>query len=106
MNGQRPHWLDDPKAPLHTILGVSESPTHEELRAAYLRRLTEFPPDRQPEAFQRVREAYELMKDPYARFEALLRSADPTRSPMELLSGHKKLHFVDKQLWLEALKPK
>ena len=42
------------------------------IKRAYRRAVAEHPPDRDPEAFRRVRDAYELLRDPNARARALL----------------------------------
>jgi hypothetical protein len=43
-------------------LGVTRGASAEELRRAYLRHIKQHPPERDPEGFQRAREAYELLK--------------------------------------------
>lgn len=46
---------DDP----HELLGVEEGASKSEIRRAYLRMVKRFPPDRDPESFRRVRDAFE-----------------------------------------------
>ena len=41
------------------VLGISPEATDEDIRAAYLLKVREYPPDRSPEQFEKVREAYE-----------------------------------------------
>ena len=41
------------------VLGVSQDAGEEEIRAAYVRKVKEHPPDRSPEEFERIRNAYE-----------------------------------------------
>ena len=43
-------------------LGVTRDASEEDIRRAYLRRVKAHPPERDPEGFQRAREAYELLK--------------------------------------------
>ncbi|MGZ8216912.1 J domain-containing protein [Methylomagnum sp.] len=43
----------------YEILGVDEDADDESIKKAYLRKVREFPPEQQGEAFRRVREAYE-----------------------------------------------
>ena len=49
------------------VLGVSPEAGDEEIRAAYLRKVKEYPPDRAPLEFEKVREAYETLRDPERR---------------------------------------
>ncbi len=44
------------------LLGVSDGATRKEIRRAYLRQVKQHKPDRDPEGFQRVREAYEVVR--------------------------------------------
>ncbi len=41
------------------VLGIEETADDEQVRAAYLAAVRRSPPDRDPEGFRRVREAYE-----------------------------------------------
>lgn len=55
-------------------LGLSGEPSEAEVRRAYLRRVKEHPPERDPEGFRRVRTAYERLKasfSPEARVTAV-----------------------------------
>jgi hypothetical protein len=47
-------------------LGASAGDDAGALRRAYRRAVRQYPPDRDPAEFQRVREAYELLQDPVA----------------------------------------
>ena len=49
------------------VLKVPESAGDEEIRAAYLARVREFPPERAPEEFQVIRESYDRIKTEKAR---------------------------------------
>jgi len=51
----------------YVVLEVAASVTEDELRAAYLRKVREFPPDRAPEQFERVRDAYDRVRSPERR---------------------------------------
>jgi DnaJ domain len=46
----------------HEILGVSPSATPEEIKAAYHRKLREFPAHSHPQEFKAIREAYEILR--------------------------------------------
>lgn len=45
----------------YRVLGVSESAEDETIRAAYLKAISEFPPDRHPDRFERIRAAYDAI---------------------------------------------
>ena len=87
------------------ILGVAEEADDELIRAAYLRRVKESPPDRSPEEFERIRDAYEALKDPRRRSQVMLLSADPDAPLASLLEGQNaQRRFVGPKPWLEALR--
>ena len=44
------------------LLGVAESASEKTIKAAFLAKVREFPPERSPKKFQAVRDAYELIK--------------------------------------------
>jgi curved DNA-binding protein CbpA len=51
------------------ILGLPESATDQEIRSAYLAKVREYPPEREPERFQEIRAAFEAIQDRRARLE-------------------------------------
>ena len=89
------------------ILGVGLEAGDQEIRAAYLRKVKEFPPDRAPEQFERIRDAYELLRDPRRRTLHMLLSVDP-HEPLESLldEGPAPRQFVGPEPWLAVLKEK
>jgi hypothetical protein len=89
------------------LLEVAEDATDEQIRAAYLRKLKQFPPDRSPAEFEQVRDAYELLRDRRQRFRHFLFSIDPL-APLDAVfgSGASKRKFVGPELWLAVLKEK
>jgi curved DNA-binding protein CbpA len=89
------------------VLGVAEDATDEQIRAAYLRKLKQFPPDRSPVEFEQVRDAYELLRDRRQRFRHFLFSIDPL-APLDAVfaSGASKRKFVGPEPWLAVLKEK
>lgn len=92
---------DDPRE----ILGVALEATAEEIRAAYLRKVKEHPPDRSPGEFERIRDAYEILHDPRRRTTHLLFSVDPDAPLTSLLEGLPADRcFTGPRLWLDALK--
>ena len=56
------------------MLGISADADEEQIRAAYIRKVKEHPPDRSPEEFERIRDAYASLRDPRRRMrDRLLR---------------------------------
>src|ERR1039457_6449486 len=71
----------------YLLLGIPLEAGDEEIRAAYLRKVKEYPPDRAPREFEKVRDAYEVLRDPRRRTRHLLLSADPKQPLVALLEG-------------------
>jgi len=89
------------------VLGVSSNAGEEEIRAAYLRKVKEYPPDQAPEEFEKVRNAFETLRDPRQRTLAMLHASDPGATLASLLDGRAPRRlFAGPQLWREVLKPK
>jgi curved DNA-binding protein CbpA len=92
---------DDPRQ----VLGVPPEASDEEIRAAYLRKVKEYPPDRAPREFERVRDAYEILRDPRLRARHLLLSADPRQPLASLLEGRvSERRFIGPEPWLAILR--
>jgi curved DNA-binding protein CbpA len=92
---------DDPRQ----ILGIGPEAGDEEIRAAYLRKVKEYPPDRSPREFERVRDAYEDLRDPRRRARRLFLSADPAQPLASLLEGRaSERRFTGPDPWLAVLK--
>jgi curved DNA-binding protein CbpA len=89
------------------VLGIGPDAGDEEVRAAYLRKVKEFPPDRSPREFERVRDAYEILRDPRRRTLHMLTSADPRQPLASLLEGRQsERRFTGPEPWLAVLKEK
>ena len=73
--------MEDPFA----ILGVSFSADDSAIRKAYLNKVREFPPERDPDGFRQVRTAYEAIIDEEARLRHHLFS-EPIAQPSQLLA--------------------
>ena len=89
------------------ILGVGPDATDAELRAAYLRGIAQYPPDRSPEEFEKLRDAFETLKDPRRRTIAMLESVSPFDPMSALPDGRtERREFAGPMAWLEVLKGK
>ena len=89
------------------ILGVAPNAGDAEIRAAYLRKVKENPPERSAAAFERVRDAYEILRDPRRRALYMLLSADLEAPLVTLLpSRSRERRFTGPGPWLAALKEK
>ena len=89
------------------LLGVSPLASEKELRTAYLQKVQQHPPDRDPEMFEQIRDAYEQMRNPSVRARAVLAGPDPFAPLNTLLNGFKPMRtFVGSQMWIEVLKEK
>ena len=85
-------------------LGISPEAGEEEVRAAYLRKVKEHPPERSPEEFERIRDAYDALRDPRRRAARVL-AADLGLPLASLLDGlPPRREFVGPAPWLAALK--
>ena len=99
---------DEPKLTwdeARAVLGVSTGATEAEVRAAYLERVRLHPPDREPEQFERVRDAYEQLRDPRLRARQALEGPDPAAPLATLFEGVKPTRrFAGPGPWLAVLK--
>lgn len=89
------------------LLGVAADATAEQIRQAYIEQVRKHPPDRDPERFERIRDAHDLLKDPDQRLRLVLATPDPEAPLVDLLGKeHAKRQFVGPDLWLNVLKEK
>lgn len=89
------------------ILGVAQNAGDAEIRAAYLRKVSENPPDRSPADFERIRDAYEILRDPRRRALYTFLSVDPEAPLVSLLpSDNSERRFTGPGPWLAVLKEK
>lgn len=54
------------------VLGVDRQSDDAAVRRRYLELVRQYPPDREPERFAAVRQAYEQLRDPVVRLESML----------------------------------
>jgi len=87
------------------ILEIEADSDEKQVRAAYLQKVRQYPPDKSPEQFERIREAYEQLCDPKLRVREALFGCDPHQPLASLFSDSgQQRQFVGPELWLEALK--
>jgi curved DNA-binding protein CbpA len=87
------------------LLGVAVDASDEALRAAYIENIRRHPPDRDPESFERIRDAYDQLRDPSVRAKKILEGPNPADRLENLVIGKKQTRkFVGPRLWLDLLK--
>jgi hypothetical protein len=94
--------LNDP----WSILGLDPDQSDDAIRARYAELVKAHPPDRDPERFERIRDAYRLCADPEARSRVRLFGPDPLADLDELvrlLRGHRPTP-VGADAWLEVVR--
>ena len=81
-----------------------ENPSEEAVRAAYINAIKKHPPDHDPDAFERIRDAYAALRDPLLKMKQLL-TLDLARGPfMPLLDGiPPSRKFTGPAPWLHIL---
>jgi len=88
----------------HVILGVPNDADAAVIRAAYLSKIKAYPPERCPDDFERIRDAYIILSDPRRRAQLMLQSADPEAPLVTLLDNQKQTRrFVGPDAWLAAM---
>jgi hypothetical protein len=89
-------------------LGVEISASDAQVRAAYLAKVSLHPPDRDPEQFERIRDAYQFMRDPRRLAAQVMQGPDPMAPFVEILDKEpvSQRRFVGPDLWMSLLKEK
>lgn len=104
---KQPHLTESDWEQAQTTLGVNPAATGEQIHAAYLRELKLHPPDRDPEAFERIRNAYDLLRDPRARARQVVKVPDPGLPLASILANRKVTpRHVGVEPWLAVLEEK
>ena len=86
-------------------LGLDETADDEAVRAAYLAAVRKSPPDRDPEGFRRIREAYEVLQDHERRLALPLFGPPPLANLQELLDAFPtERRYVGPVPWLNVLR--
>ena len=87
------------------VLGIEETADDEAVRAAYVQALRASPPDRDPEGFRRIREAYEALRDTESRLALRLFGPPPLANLEELLDAlPEERRSVGPGPWLQVLR--
>ena len=66
------------------VLAVPDDAAPDAVKRAYRRAVASYPPDRDAEAFRRIRAAYELLQDPITAARQLLERPTPDIDPPQL----------------------
>jgi curved DNA-binding protein CbpA len=88
------------------LLGVAATATEAELRTAYLDQVRQHPPDREPELFEQIRDAHDLLRDPGIRARQVLQGPRPLPLSAVLEGTRSARRFVGPAAWLAVLKEK
>ena len=89
------------------ILGVGADAPSEEIRRVYLEKVKLYPPDKNPEQFEKIRDAYELLNNPRERARTMIITANPKLALTELVkSKNRTPHFTGPKPWLNILRHK
>lgn len=86
----------------YQILGVSPEASDAEVRRRYLELVRTHPPDREPERFNEIHEAYSRLRDPVARMEKLLFAPDRSDTLESVLADVRR-RLRDARLPTESL---
>jgi curved DNA-binding protein CbpA len=89
----------------YAVLGTDPEADDDQIRAAYLARIKQFPPDRAPVELERVRDAYELLRDRRRRAQYRLFAVDPDAPLQSLLEdAENQRPFAGPAPWLAVLR--
>jgi curved DNA-binding protein CbpA len=87
------------------VLGLDETAADADVRAAYLVAVRAHPPDRDPAGFQRVREAYDAIRDEDRRLDLRLFGPPPLDRLEALLEAFPdERRHVGPDPWLAVLR--
>lgn len=81
----------------YDILGLDRQADDTAIRRAYAGLVRQFPPEREPEAFRRIRAAYEQLRDPEsrARLSLFLLQPPPPLPPRRRVAYDLDVHVED-----------
>ena len=86
-------------------LGVSESATNEEIREAYVKKISEFTPESSPVEFEQIRDAYQSIKDELCRAKLRIFGQLYSNRPLSemLPSGALRRNRIGVDTWIDFL---
>ena len=74
----------------YEILGLSQAAGEDEIRQRYLALVREFPPEREPQRFAEIRNAYDQLRDPLVSLERRIFNVTATDTLDSLLAAEQK----------------
>lgn len=99
------NWTPTTNPSPYAVLDVGPEADDERIRASYLSKLKQFPPDRSPAEFEQVRDAYEVLRDRRRRAQYTLFSTNPEAPFESLLEGKdRQRRFAGPAPWMAVLK--
>jgi DnaJ-domain-containing protein 1 len=101
MNKMDKPRMEDP----WSTLGIPEDADGDAIRSAYLKKVKQYPPDRCGDQFEKIRDAYSQLKDPYRRGRWLILGSSDDLSLVSVVDAiHGKRRFVGPKPWLSVIK--
>lgn len=72
----------------YDLLGLGDNPDDASVRSAYLEKIRQYPPERHPEKFEQINEAFQKLKDESSRLRYYLFNSElEIQSPLEAVTG-------------------
>src|SRR5271167_1415473 len=91
--------MNDP----YDVLGLTPDAGETEIRERYLELVREFPPERAPERFAAVHEAYAALRDPAERLHSRLFMVEAKNDSFEAIATDLRRRLRDARLPVETL---
>jgi hypothetical protein len=89
------------------LLGVNADADEQTVRSAYMAKVRQHPPDRDPEMFEKLRDAFEQLRNPRVRAARVLAGPNPDAPLTDLVEGlPAPRRFVGPDAWMDVLKEK
>ena len=91
----------------YTVLGLPENTADTEIRNSYLAKIKEFPPEKYPEKFQDIAEAYDMIKDELSRAKlsvfGMKHEGNNIKLSQMLIESKKKRKKIGVDSWFKLL---
>lgn len=95
-----PNNMMDP----YQILNIeAKGASDDQIHQAYLKAVRQFPPDKNPEQFQQIRDAYEMIKTQENRLKINLFGIESIQPLSEILPDGAKRSRVGVELWISMI---